>query len=246
MARTDPPSRWRGRGLPLGLSVLLAGIALAVAVQLRAGRDYEVARSSESIRATPDGRKIGTLLEGARVEELSRDGRWVKFRVEGWIWGPSLEGFAGATDEPESEEGEAAVRGSRQEGERKPRPAISVHLDDVRDLIDDHFGQFYGMRLDPDLGELQIRFRVPRLEPEALERRQMRVQLEVLGALAGEVEFSRMRVETNRADGSGEVGAEIAVTPVEDIRRIAGKDLEMWRQRTRRSTDGGKTWAGPR
>ena len=73
---------------------LLLGVLAGVGVtQLRAGRDYEVAKPSENIRAAPEGRHIGTLLEGATIEEGGRDGRWVKFQLEAWIWGPSLEGY---------------------------------------------------------------------------------------------------------------------------------------------------------
>lgn len=227
--------------------VLLVVAAAAGVVQLWAGRDFEVARATEALRATPQGRRLGSLVEGTRVEELARDGKWVKVRVEGWIWGPALEGFEGPEEEAEESAAPDAPRaGVKQEAGREPRPAVNVHRDEVRDLINQQYGQFYGISLDPDLDELQVRFRVPPLEPEALESRQMRVQHEVFQILEGEVEFARVRVETNRADGSGEVGVEIAVTSVQDIRRVDGDDLELWRQQTRRSRDTGQTWTGPR
>ena len=72
----------------------------------------------------------------------------------------------------------------------------------------------------------------------------MRVQHAVLMLLADDVEFESLRIVTNRPDGSGEVGAEMVVTEVDDIRRVDGQNLALWRQLTRRSTDGGKTWAG--
>ena len=52
-------------------------------------------------------------------------------------------------------------------------------------------------------------------------------------------------IVTNRADGTGEVGAEVVITKVVDIRRVEGEDLTLWRQVSRRSSDGGKTWTGP-
>ena len=112
-------------------------------------------------------------------------------------------------------------------------------------MIDAEFGRFYGMSRDPDLNQVKIRFRVRQIETEALERRQMRVQHAVLVLLADDVEIESLRVVTNRADGTGEVGAEVVITKVADIRRVEGEDLTLWRQVTRRSSDGGKTWTGP-
>ena len=120
-----------------------------------------------------------------------------------------------------------------------------MHLDDVRELVDERFGRFYGMRLDPDLEQVQVRFRVRDLDPLALERRQMQAQYEIFALLEGEVGFASLRIETNRPNGSGEVGIEVAVTSVDDIRRIAGDDVALWRMATRRSSDGGSTWTEP-
>lgn len=229
------------RNLVLLLLGALAGIGVT---QLRAARDYEVAKPSENIRAAPEGRHIGTLLEGATIEEVGRDGRWVKFRLEAWIWGPSLEGYQSEPDVAASGDAETAtpVLSSK---ERRPRLALNSHLDEVRELIDAEFGRFYGMSRDPDLNQVKIRFRVRQIETEALERRQMRVQHAVLVLLADDVEIESLRVVTNRADGTGEVGAEVVITKVADIRRVEGQDLTLWRQVTRRSSDGGKTWTGP-
>ncbi|MEE2833669.1 MAG: hypothetical protein VYD18_15025 [Candidatus Latescibacterota bacterium] len=223
---------------------LLLGVLAGVGVtQLRAGRDYEVAKPSENIRAAPEGRHIGTLLEGATIEEVGRDGRWVKFQLEAWIWGPSLEGYQSEPSIAPMDDAEKTTPVLRTK-QRLPRIALSSHLDEVRELIDAEFGRFYGMSRDPDLNQVQIRFRVREIEPEALERRQMRVQHAVLMLLADDVEFESLRIVTNRPDGSGEVGAEMVVTEVDDIRRVDGQNLALWRQLTRRSTDGGKTWAG--
>ena len=228
--------------VPVLLALLAGGLTGAGAVQLYASRLFEVEKPSENIRANPEGRQIGTLLEGAQVEEVDRDGKWVKFRIEAWIWGPSLEGYRDGPSKggagPQSREEEE----DDVEATRKPRTALALHLDDVRDLIEESFGRFYGMRLDPDMGQVQIRFRVRDLEREALERRQMRVQHAVWELLREGVEFESLRVETNRPDGSGEVGVEQAVAEVADIRRIKGEDFRLWRQTTRRSSDGGETW----
>ena len=235
-------SRRRTRRSFLAVPVLLALAAAAGAVQLFASRTLEVEKPSENIRANPEGRQIGTLLEGARIEEVDRDGKWVKFRIEAWIWGPSLEGYEERRATPVRKAGEQEEEDDDEEARRKPRQALAVHLDDVRELIEDGFGRFYGMRLDPDMEQVQIRFRVRDLEREALERRQMRVQHAVWELLREDVDFESVRVETNRPDGSGEVGVEQASTEVADIRRIKGKDFRLWRSTTRRSSDGGQTW----
>lgn len=216
--------------------------AAAGAVQLYASRMLEVEKPEENIRANPEGRQIGTLLEGARIEEVDRDGKWVKFRMEAWIWGPSLEGWEERRAEP-VRKAAAEEEDDDEDAARKPREALAVHLEDVREVVEDGFGRFYGMRLDPDLEQVQIRFRVRDLEREALERRQMKVQHAVWELLRDKVEFESLRVETNRPDGSGEVGVEQASTDVADIRRIKGKDYPLWRKTTRRSSDGGETWS---
>ena len=112
-------------------------------------------------------------------------------------------------------------------------------------MIDGDFGRFYGIQRDTDLNQVQIRFRVTKIDPEALELRHMRVQHAILAVLADDVEFDSLRIETNRADGSGEVGSEQSVTSAADVRRLEGKDLAQWRLVTRRSSDGGKSWVGP-
>ena len=236
------------------LLLVLLGVLTGVGVtQLRAARTYEVAKPSENIRTAPEGRQIGTLLQGATIEEAGRDGRWVKFHLEAWVWGPSLEGFQPlerdtALEDPTGTRNDADdVAGSpgkagRLERERRPRIAVNAHLDEVRELVDAQFGHFYGIKRDPDLNQVQIRFRVTEIETEALERRHMRVQHALLVLLEDDVEFDSLRIETNRADGTGEVGIEQSVTTVADIRRIAGADLTLWRQVTRRSADGGKSW----
>ena len=58
----------------------------------------------------------------------------------------------------------------------------------------------------------------------------MRVQHAVWELLREDVEFESLRVETNRPDGSGEVGVEQAVAEVADIRRVKGEDFRLWRQ----------------
>lgn len=64
----------------------------SVEAQTRDGHDLVVrASGGENLRATPDGTRIARLREGMLLDEVERQGRWVRVRRTGWIWGPSLE-----------------------------------------------------------------------------------------------------------------------------------------------------------
>ncbi len=227
------------------LAVPVAGATLAIGVDdLLGARRLEVEKPVENIRSSPNGEQIGTLVKGIEVEELEREGKWVRINVEGWIWGPSLRGFEPGEEvverlrEPDRKEEQSA----REPLVRRPaRATLHRHTAAAERVIDPEFGDFYGISLDPDLGELVIRFKVSGISREALEVRQMRVQREVVRALEGEdLQFKSVRIETNRPDGSGEVGVEVAVTKRADV--DSGDDVARWKGRTRMSTDGGKTW----
>lgn len=45
---------------------------------------------NENIRSSPEGQKIGELKNGVTVEKIGQEGNWIKFRLEGWIWAPSV------------------------------------------------------------------------------------------------------------------------------------------------------------
>lgn len=210
-------------------AALVAALALGgVAAKLRHASTYVVEASVENFRAAPNGTKLGTLLAGTEVEAIGEEGRWVRFRVEGWVWGPSLEGYVAA------EEG-------RTEPEEEPVPPLQDERPRIKELVNDRYGVFYGVGLDEDLGRLWLRFRVRDLEREAWERRAFAVQRGAAELLQGRVEFEEIRIETNRPDGSGEVGQYIAATAAADLAR-AGSDWAAWREHTRFSMDGGETW----
>lgn len=236
-----------GLGWPLGVWAL--GLLIGVAgSQLYANRQFEIAKPTENIRTAPEGRLIGTLQQGATIDEVGRDGRWVKFRLEAWVWGPSLEGFEQESIVPSllpatKTADDPPARKPSEIRTREPLTALSVHLKEVRDLIDADYGRFYGLRLDPDLLQVQLRFRVDDIKPDALERRQMRAQHAVWALLKDDVKFETLQVETNRPDGGGEVGVRLAITSIEDIEAIGGEDLDAWRKATRTSSDGGATWS---
>ena len=217
-------------------SILLAfGMVVCVtfAVLAAKARDREVKivvkSSVENFRDAPNGKRLGTILENVEIERISQEGKWVRFRVEGWIWGPSLEGWKMDTETEEHDD-------------PPPRMPLQDNLPRLKRFVNDKYGLFYGVSIDEDLDRLVVRFRVRDLEREALERRQMAVQAGVLDILDGKIEFTTIRIETNRPDGSGEVGAEIAETSVSHIRQLADGTTESWKEHTRISSDAGETW----
>lgn len=221
-------SRFFKKGL--GAVVLVLAFALG-AVAAKKGLDhlFVVGESVENFRAEPNGAKLGTLMQGTEIEQIGEDGQWVRFRVEGWIWGPSLAGYEQAQ--------EAVSTAARTE----PMPPLQDELPRIKKLINDKYGVFYGVDLDEDLDLLRLRFRVRNIGMEVLQRRMLAVQLGVFEILEGVVEFQALRIETNRPDGSGEVGLYIAETSVADLVRY-GDDRENWRTHTRLSIDGGESW----
>lgn len=209
-------------------AALAAALALAAtAAKLRSDHTFVVEASVENFRAAPNGTKLGTLLAGAEIEQIGAEGRWVRFRVEGWVWGPSLAGYVSAE--------------GRDEPEEEPVPPLQDQRPRLKELVNDRYGVFYGVGLDEDFGRLWLRFRVRDLEREAWERRVFAVQRGAAELLQGRVAFDAIRIETNRPDGSGEVGLYIAATTAGDLAR-AGDDWAAWRQHTRFSLDGGETW----
>ena len=230
----------------LAAASLLLGAATATAVTLRGRQEMTVDKPSENVRDAPDGEKVGSLIRGATVQKVSQEGKWVQFRMEGWIWGPSLEGFE---EEGLAEEEDGGGKGSKSaEEKRRPRPALREReqLERIKELFNVEFGAFYGVSHDKVRKQLIVRFRVADLgDMESLQRRQMEVQAAALSVLEGELEFDRIRVESNRADGGGKVGVVIAITELEYVPEAAAgeaADLETWKDHTKFSTDSGETW----
>ena len=213
----------------VGVLVFFSGFALAE--QLRTGY-LRVSASVENFRDAPNGRKLGSLVEGVEIEKITQEGKWVRFRVEGWIWGPSLEGFV--EERPRVEEVESAPA---------PRQPLQDALPRVRRLINEEFGTFYGLSIDGDLEILRIRLRVGDIGPERLRARQQALMSRVWGLVSDDLDtpIETVRVETNRADGSGAVGTVMAECPV-DVLVGEEVDDDAWGQAARFSSDGGQTW----
>jgi hypothetical protein len=225
----SPFSRMSPRGALCLLLVLASGLAALAQQQLREGM-LRLQTSVENFRDEPNGRKLGTLVEGTEIEKIAQDGKWVRFRVEGWVWGPSLEGFV-EEKPPAPTSAEAA-----------PRQPLQDAVPRAKRLINESFGTFYGLNLDADLNVLRVRFRVGDIGAEKLARRQLAVQKQVWDLVRDEIAVAAVRVETNRADGSGAVGAEMAECKVEALKNLKADEIEKWRAATRFSRDGGKTW----
>ena len=154
----------------------------------------------------PERTKVWYVLEGTEIEEISRDGKWIRFRVEGWIWGPSLEGFI---EERPREEVDAA--------QPAPRLPLQDAMPRAKRLVNEQYGTFYGLHIDSDLELLRIRLRVGDIGRERLRVRQRVVMKAIWDMVGGELDdpINRVRIETNRADGSGAVGIIYAECPVD-------------------------------
>ena len=217
-----------------------------------------VEKPEENIRSAPNGEKIGMLFKGAEIEKIGEDGKWVRFRMEGWVWGPSLEpGMKAPAQISEVPAARAKTQGTMVT--RKPRSTIQVNLSEVRELIKEDYGVFYSMDHDKDLQQLIVRFRVEKISRDVLERRQAALQAQLFDLFVDDVkiddvkiddlEFNSIRMETNRPDGSGQVGVEIVITAIAhlmDVDRIADVDddhLRQWKEKSRISTDAGATWS---
>jgi len=218
-----------GRRGALALALVLAsGLVVLAQQQLREGM-LRLETSVENFRDAPNGRKLGTLAEGTEIEKIAQEGNWVRFRVEGWVWGPSLEGFV----EEKQPESAASAEPRRPLQDARPR---------AKRLINESYGTFYGLNLDADLNVLRVRMRVGDIGAEKLERRQLVVQKKVWDLVRDEIDIVAVRVETNRADGSGAVGLVMAESKVEILKSIEMDEIEQWRKVTRFSNDGGRTW----
>jgi hypothetical protein len=51
----------------------------------RAGSAYRVVPESENLRAAPNGRVLGQLVEGVGVRRVGAEGRWIELELVGWI-----------------------------------------------------------------------------------------------------------------------------------------------------------------
>ncbi len=97
--------------------VVLEGFIWAASVGRtdRDGFDLVVTASGgENLRATPNGPVLARLAAGFLLEELGREGAWVRVRRKGWMWSRSLEPVRASGDAPHS------ARVGQASGEKPP------------------------------------------------------------------------------------------------------------------------------
>ena len=70
------------RALVLALALLIAAPALG---------QTAVTNGEENLRAGPNGVVLGQVRDGVVVEVTGDDGRWVRIRLQGWVWSRSLQ-----------------------------------------------------------------------------------------------------------------------------------------------------------
>jgi len=220
-----------GQGRPsavwaIGGVLLLTGLALWGGDGL-----WRVEVESENLRAAPNGKKIGTLLEGTSVDTLETDGRWVRVRLEGWVWGPSLDGFVEAPKEEAPTSKKAA-----------DEPPLLRLTPKIKRMVNADYGTFYSLDWDQDFKRLRLRLRVEDIGAEALALRQQALHRLLLDEVGTAVEYDQVEVASNRPDGSGQVGAEVARIERAALVGLEADDQAAWQEAVRLSSDGGETW----
>jgi hypothetical protein len=85
LALGEARDRWR--------QATLEGWIWAASVRSEPGGGLELSVSApdgENLRARPNGDRLARLRTGTRLEELERQGGWVRVRRTGWFWEPSM------------------------------------------------------------------------------------------------------------------------------------------------------------
>lgn len=65
-------------------------VTLPITLNVCYAQDLELKVPVENLRKEPNGEKIGTLSKGAEFFKIDEQGEWIKVRLEGWVWGPSI------------------------------------------------------------------------------------------------------------------------------------------------------------
>ncbi|MFQ5823827.1 MAG: peptidylprolyl isomerase [bacterium] len=77
--------------LASALAFLFLGVCFAYTViDFPKGKRIYVKTPSENLRDAPSGKKIGSLVKGTSMTVLEDSPKWVKVRIEGWIWKESV------------------------------------------------------------------------------------------------------------------------------------------------------------
>ena len=124
---------WLGRGITVERLGGRAGWA-RVGVQgwmwseslERAGGAYRVAPESENLRAAPNGRILGQLVEGVGVRRIGEEGRWLQIELVGWLPESSVTQPTGGTEAPADTARAAPPPRPVEEEEEAPAVAASA------------------------------------------------------------------------------------------------------------------------
>ena len=79
-------------------------------------------------------------------------------------------------------------------------------------------------------------------EAQALALRQQALHRLLLDEVGAAVEYDEVEVASNRPDGSGQVGAEVARIERAALAGLGADDQAAWQEAVRLSSDGGETW----
>ena len=183
----------------------------------------------ENFRDAPNGTKLGTLLAGTEIESIGEEGQWVRFRVEGWVWGPSLEGYVSEEEDRDGTK-EEPIPPLQDE-----RPRIKEA--DQRPLWSDFTGWGWtrisvGCGCGSAAATSSVRLGSGAPLPCSAVRPSCCRAASIL---------TKSALKPTGPTAAGEVGQYIAATAATDLAR-AGDDWAAWRQHTRFSIDGGETW----
>jgi hypothetical protein len=88
--------------------ITFEGVVWEPSLQLRDGGSFDLivsAEEGENLRAEPSGRIVGRLNRGTLLNEVSREGGWIRVRRTAWMWSASLapagDGGAAPTPSPQ-------------------------------------------------------------------------------------------------------------------------------------------------
>jgi len=81
-----------GDGPVMKRAILILILSLAPSLSPVQGQTskYYINVAEENLRAAPNGKKLGVVLEGTETTMLIEKDNWVKVQITGWIWKPSL------------------------------------------------------------------------------------------------------------------------------------------------------------
>ena len=215
----------------LFVSCAVGGIAVWSQVVMRTGK-MRVESSVENLRKEPGGQQFGTILKDSEVELIAQEGNWVRVKIDGWIWGPSLEGFV--EEDLKTKSDDKVVESVDPLIELVPR---------VRRLVNEGLGKFYGVNKDDDLRLLRIRFRVGDIGLDRLLSRQCKLTLAVWDWIGTDIDVDAVRVESNFPNGNGTVGMVIAEISVKKLNQVVDRSAQEWIRYAQFSSDEGKTWS---